>query len=45
MTEGRRLQDQPWWVKVLVAAAALWLLGTAISILLAILALLGGWSL
>jgi hypothetical protein len=29
----RRLRDQPWWVKLLVVVGALYLIGTAISLL------------
>jgi predicted branched-subunit amino acid permease len=45
MNPKRKLSEQPWWVKVLVLFATLWLAGTALGILLGLLALLGGWSL
>jgi hypothetical protein len=36
----RRLLDQPWWIKLLAVVGALYLIGTAISLLVFLLVLL-----
>jgi hypothetical protein len=36
----RRLLDQPWWIKLLALVGALYLIGTAISLLVFVIVLL-----
>jgi hypothetical protein len=36
----RRLRDQPWWITVLAVVGALYLIGTAISLLVFLLVVL-----
>ena len=46
MTSRQPLRKQPWWVQVVVLVATLWLLGLVLTVILALVALLGGdWSL